>query len=346
MRAATERHNALLRAAIGAHGGNAFCVVGDAFCVAFAEARGAVEAAVDAQRALRGQAWGDACAIGRPADALLLAQSVVDTFARTGAPTVLASGLTLLVGAHRALGNAESARGAMSEAIEAQGGLDPSRGLPSVLEAVAATYPDAEAAPILLGSAAALRERWQVRVFAPERDEYERAVAKGRALERSVSSARSCWSTVTLSVISSSSSFGSSRVSLSAPRMHEASSGSLNCRREIDRDREGGESLCLPFNRLAAGAGQHPAAEGEDQPGLFRKGNECLRRYQAPVGMLPVDERFDARRIARGDRRLGLIDASGDLCATTCTCARSTSTRPAGRSGTDRRTRRSPRRRW
>src|SRR5206468_7920814 len=60
MRAATERHNALLREVIIARGGNAFRVVGDAFCVAFPDATAAVLAAVDAQRALCTQAWGDA----------------------------------------------------------------------------------------------------------------------------------------------------------------------------------------------------------------------------------------------------------------------------------------------
>jgi predicted ATPase/class 3 adenylate cyclase len=60
MRAATERHNALLREAITARGGNAFRVVGDAFCVAFSDATSATLAAVDAQRALGEQAWGDA----------------------------------------------------------------------------------------------------------------------------------------------------------------------------------------------------------------------------------------------------------------------------------------------
>ncbi|HEY2968615.1 MAG TPA: adenylate/guanylate cyclase domain-containing protein [Casimicrobiaceae bacterium] len=60
MRAATERHNALLREAITAHGGNAFRVVGDAFCVAFSNATSATLAAVDAQHALCAQAWGDA----------------------------------------------------------------------------------------------------------------------------------------------------------------------------------------------------------------------------------------------------------------------------------------------
>ncbi len=60
MRAATERHNALLREAITRHGGHAFRVVGDAFCVAFSNATAAILAAVDAQRALFDQSWQDA----------------------------------------------------------------------------------------------------------------------------------------------------------------------------------------------------------------------------------------------------------------------------------------------
>ncbi|HEY3178695.1 MAG TPA: tetratricopeptide repeat protein [Casimicrobiaceae bacterium] len=60
MRRATARHNALLREAIGAHGGDAFRVVGDAFCVAFANADSAVHAAIAAQRALTHEDWGAA----------------------------------------------------------------------------------------------------------------------------------------------------------------------------------------------------------------------------------------------------------------------------------------------
>ena len=60
MRRATMRHNALLREAIAAHGGDAFRVVGDAFCVAFANASTAVLAAIDAQRALTREDWGTA----------------------------------------------------------------------------------------------------------------------------------------------------------------------------------------------------------------------------------------------------------------------------------------------
>ena len=57
MRRATVRHNALLREAIAAHGGDAFRVVGDAFCVAFANAGDAVLAAIDAQRSMTHEDW-------------------------------------------------------------------------------------------------------------------------------------------------------------------------------------------------------------------------------------------------------------------------------------------------
>src|SRR5213595_2184360 len=60
MRDATRRHNALLREAIDVHGGDAFRVVGDAFCVAFANADSAVHAAIAAQRALTHEDWGAA----------------------------------------------------------------------------------------------------------------------------------------------------------------------------------------------------------------------------------------------------------------------------------------------
>ncbi|HZS00248.1 MAG TPA: tetratricopeptide repeat protein [Chloroflexota bacterium] len=58
MRTALARHDALLRAAIEAHDGYVFKTVGDAFCAAFSTAPDALEAALDAQRALFAEAWG------------------------------------------------------------------------------------------------------------------------------------------------------------------------------------------------------------------------------------------------------------------------------------------------
>ncbi len=52
MEPALTRHDALLRSAIEEHRGYVFKTVGDAFCAAFANARDAVAAALNAQRAL------------------------------------------------------------------------------------------------------------------------------------------------------------------------------------------------------------------------------------------------------------------------------------------------------
>jgi predicted ATPase/class 3 adenylate cyclase len=57
MRAAVDRHFALLQDAIAAHGGVLFKTVGDAIHAAFASAAGAVAAAVAAQQALHAEPW-------------------------------------------------------------------------------------------------------------------------------------------------------------------------------------------------------------------------------------------------------------------------------------------------
>jgi predicted ATPase/class 3 adenylate cyclase len=57
MQAALDRHDAILREAIGKHGGHVFKTVGDAFCAVFSAAPDALEAALEAQRALLAQEW-------------------------------------------------------------------------------------------------------------------------------------------------------------------------------------------------------------------------------------------------------------------------------------------------
>jgi predicted ATPase/class 3 adenylate cyclase len=57
MRAAVERHFALLRDAIGAHGGHVFRTQGDGLCAAFATAPDALAAALAAQLALHREPW-------------------------------------------------------------------------------------------------------------------------------------------------------------------------------------------------------------------------------------------------------------------------------------------------
>src|SRR5262245_21766013 len=58
MPAAFQRQEAIVRQAIGAHGGYAYKMVGDAFQAAFATARSALAAALAAQRALAAEDWG------------------------------------------------------------------------------------------------------------------------------------------------------------------------------------------------------------------------------------------------------------------------------------------------
>src|SRR5260221_7381199 len=57
MKSALARHDALLRKIIEHHGGYVFKTMGDAYCAAFGAAPKAVEAALDAQRALQSEAW-------------------------------------------------------------------------------------------------------------------------------------------------------------------------------------------------------------------------------------------------------------------------------------------------
>jgi len=57
MQLALAQHDALLRTAIESRGGHVFKTVGDAFCAAFARAQEAVEATVEAQRALTSADW-------------------------------------------------------------------------------------------------------------------------------------------------------------------------------------------------------------------------------------------------------------------------------------------------
>src|SRR5215216_1275644 len=52
MKAAVERHDAILREAIVTHGGTVFRTMGDAFCAVFPTAPQGLRAAVAAQRAL------------------------------------------------------------------------------------------------------------------------------------------------------------------------------------------------------------------------------------------------------------------------------------------------------
>lgn len=59
MAVAMDRHDALLRQAVAAHGGVIFKTMGDAVCAAFPTAPEGLEAALEAPRALLREAWGE-----------------------------------------------------------------------------------------------------------------------------------------------------------------------------------------------------------------------------------------------------------------------------------------------
>src|SRR5215216_5820577 len=59
MRVALARHDALVRAAIGEHHGHVVKTTGDGFHAAFARAPDALAAAMDGQRRLEAEPWGE-----------------------------------------------------------------------------------------------------------------------------------------------------------------------------------------------------------------------------------------------------------------------------------------------
>lgn len=54
-----DRHHAILQSAIDAHNGYVFQIIGDAFCGAFHSVKDGLNAALDAQRKLQSEAWGE-----------------------------------------------------------------------------------------------------------------------------------------------------------------------------------------------------------------------------------------------------------------------------------------------
>jgi hypothetical protein len=94
----------------------------------------------------------------------------------------------------------DAARRALFDGLIAQQRADRDTPLPGLLEAIAGMHPDSPVAPELLGSAAALREKWNVPVFPAEQVEHDnwhmdvrtrhlgadfhRALAVGRDLTR------------------------------------------------------------------------------------------------------------------------------------------------------------------
>jgi hypothetical protein len=99
---------------------------------------------------------------------------------RASPQTLIATGQ--MIGRLRAtLGDRAAAQRALRDALAEQRKTTRTRALPRLLETVAGLRPEAPAAPALLASAAALRERWNIPVFPFESAEHERVRAAVRA---------------------------------------------------------------------------------------------------------------------------------------------------------------------
>jgi hypothetical protein len=138
--------------------------------------------------------------MGDASAALSYAESAAATFREHSSLHSLAVALRMIGQVHAELGDPGTARRALFDGLLAQRRATQDKPLPGLLEAIAGTHPDAPVAPQLLGSAAVLREQWNVPVFPAEQAEYEslhatvrakhapvdfdRAVAAGRTLTR------------------------------------------------------------------------------------------------------------------------------------------------------------------
>src|SRR5215211_3104732 len=123
-------------------------------------------------------------------------------------------------------------------------------------------------------------------------------------------SSMACWSAArTLSVISSISSPGPSPEASSAPATSSSRSGCWSWRTDRLTLRNGwgwSGNRRLQWRAAWAGGVQDPAADGHDQAGVLGQGDELARHDQAPVGMVPADQRLHPGQAAAGqlDHRL------------------------------------------
>ena len=114
------------------------------------------------------------CAAGNPAGALSYAQSAAATFREHGSRVELTGALRIVGCIQAELGERQAARRALLDAIDAQGGVTFDGGLPRLLEAIAGMHPEAPVAPVLLGSAMAMRNHWKLPMLQAEREEHDR----------------------------------------------------------------------------------------------------------------------------------------------------------------------------
>jgi len=113
-------------------------------------------------------------AMGRHAQALRHAEEAASVAARLGFHQSRASAMWLAGRSHEGEGHRQAARQAYFDGLRELAQSTSPGGLPGLLEASGGLHPNAQAAPRLLGLAAALREAWNTPVFPAERADVER----------------------------------------------------------------------------------------------------------------------------------------------------------------------------
>ena len=78
-------------------------------------------------------------------------------------------------------------------------------------------------------------------------------------------------------------------------------------RRQVDRHRKLGQPGVVPGLELGAGGPDHPVADGDDEAGFLRQGDELGRWNQAVVLGLPADQGLHAADFPRFQIHLGLV---------------------------------------
>jgi len=76
--------------------------------------------------------------------------------------------------------------------------------------------------------------------------------------------------------------------------------------RQIDRNADT-MALAIPFRCLPAGLEQHPAADGNDHPGVLSNRDELQRTEQSARGMIPADQCLHADDGTVADAHLRLV---------------------------------------
>ncbi len=62
-----------------------------------------------------------------------------------------------------------------------------------------------------------------------------------------------------------------------------------------------------PPDHRPARLAHHPAAQGNDEPGLLGEGDELVGVHQSPGGVVPANQRFERHDVEGAQRDYGLV---------------------------------------